>query len=139
MAWHDSISFALFNLPMDLPVQQVRVRENWYLAPFLSKRLFPEQGEVRLQSMRINNFIWTTTPADYSGELALANQNALARAGYQSAITSFNGAYIGYVLPGRYYHLNEYESRTMSWFGPYTGEYLSELILRMTQHLSDLQ
>ena len=137
--WRDSVSFAILNLPVDLPVQQVRLSEHWYLSPYLSSRLFPARGEVRLQSLRINEFLWTTTPSDFSGELALVHQNALAREGYQSVITSFNGAYIGYVLPTRYYHLNEYESRTMSWFGPYAGDYFSELILRMTQHLSELQ
>ncbi len=136
--WRDTLSMAALNLVVDLPVEQIRLREHWCLTPFLGRKLFPPYGEIRLQSLRFDQFIWTTTPADYSGELALIQQNALARKGFQSAISSFNGAYIGYILPAKYYHLNEYESRTMSWFGPHSGPYLAELISRMNNYLSEL-
>jgi hypothetical protein len=43
-------------------------------------------------------------------------------------VTSFNGDYIGYVIPDKYYHLGGYEPRTMSFFGPNTADYLDELL-----------
>ena len=134
----DTIPLAVLDLKIELPTDQIRLIDHWSLAPFLSKKLFPPFGAVRLQSARIGNFIWTTTPADYSGELALVRQNELYNRGFQSAITSFNGAYIGYILPAKYYHLNDYESRTMSWFGPNMGPYMNELIFRMTNILAGL-
>lgn len=136
---NDSISFASINLKIHLPKYQVRLSEGFKLAPFLCKRLFPPIGEVYLQSTRIGEFIWTATPADYSGELAIGHQNDLYKKGFQSTLTSFNGAYIGYVLPAKYYFFNDYESRTMSWFGPGIGPYLDEMIYRMNGYLVQLK
>ena len=135
----DTVSLASLTIAIDLPKFQVRISDGLSLAPFAAKSLFPPFGKVHLQSIRLNDFILTTTPADYSGELALRNQNELLKKGYRSTITSFNGAYTGYVLPAKYYHLNEYESRTMSWFGPNMGPYLEEMIDRMTGALVELE
>jgi hypothetical protein len=51
---------------------------------------------------------------DFSGEYALQIKNALAVKGFKPNITSFNGNYVGYIIPGRYYYLNEYESKHIS-------------------------
>jgi hypothetical protein len=39
-------------------------------------------------------------------------------------VTSFNGGYIGYITPVKYYDVDHYETRTMNWYGPGTGEYI---------------
>ena len=68
--------------------------------------------------MRLGDGLWLSTPCDFSGELAL-DVKALARErGLAAAVTSFNGDYVGYVIPARYYTLDGYEPRTMSFFGP---------------------
>ena len=51
--------------------------------------------------------------------------------GSSATITSFNGDYVGYVIPARYYHLNGYEPRLMSFFGPNVPDYFDELIRTM--------
>jgi hypothetical protein len=51
-------------------------------------------------------------------------------------LTSFNGDYIGYVIPGKYYHLDGYEPRLMSFYGPYVPDYLDELIRRAALSLA---
>ena len=79
---------------------------------------------------------WISTPCDFSGELALGIKDYARRNGLQAVVTSFNGDYIGYVIPSRYYHLDGYEPRLMSFFGPDTPEYLSDLIRRMLAPLS---
>lgn len=138
-ALKDTINLASISLKIDLPTYQVRLSEGLRMAPFLVKKLFPPIGEVHLQSARIADFIWTTTPADFSGELALVHQNELYKQGFESTITSFNGAYVGYVLPAKYYHYNDYESRTMSWFGPGMSPYLNEMIYRMNAYLVEME
>lgn len=134
----DTITLTAFQVKMELPSFQVRLTDGLRLAPFLSEKLFPPVGAVFVQSARIGHFIWTTTPADFSGESAINHQNNLYHKGFASAITSFNGAYVGYVLPAKYYHYNEYESRVMSWFGPNMGPYMDEIIYRMTESLTAL-
>jgi hypothetical protein len=43
-------------------------------------------------------------------------------------VTSFNGAYTGYVTSDVHFDKNTYETTTMSWYGPYNGAYFSEVI-----------
>ena len=128
---HDSLLLASMTLKMDLPEFQVRVTDDLCLNETIVHKLFPHVGDVYLQEARIGNMIRITTPCDFSGELALDYQNAVCQKGMNAMVTSFNGSYIGYIIPGKYYHLNEYESRLMSWFGPYTGPYFDEMIRRM--------
>ncbi len=131
----DTLILASLTLPVTLPPFHVRVTDNLRLRPALVNKLFPPVGKVYLQAARLGKMIWITAPCDFSGELALHYQ-ALAEAhGLHAMVTSFNGAYIGYVIPGKYYHLNEYESRLMSWFGPYTGPWFDEMITRMEKTL----
>ena len=51
-------------------------------------------------------------------------------------ITSFNGDYVGYVIPSRYYHLNGYEPRVMSFFGPNVPDYFDEFIRTMALNVA---
>ena len=44
-------------------------------------------------------------------------------------VTSFDGGYIGYVTPDRYYDRATYETRDMNWFGPYNGNYFKEMMV----------
>jgi hypothetical protein len=138
VSWQDTLDLAVTNLKLELPPFQVRISDHWRLAPFLVKKLFPPIGETSVQSARIGKLIWSTMPADFSGELALIHEDRLRTDGFSSTITSFNGAYIGYIIPEKYYYLNEYESRVMSWFGPYMTPYLNEVLLRMTDQLTAL-
>ena len=50
------------------------------------------------------------------------------RDGVRLMVTSFEGGYIGYVTPDRYYDRQSYETRDMNWFGPYNGDYFKEMM-----------
>jgi hypothetical protein len=89
------------------------------------------EGPTFLQVFRVQDVLWASTPCDFSGELALGLKDALRARGFDAAVTSFNGDYIGYVIPSRYYHLSGYEPRLMSFFGPYVPDYLDDLLRRM--------
>jgi hypothetical protein len=110
---------------------QPRVTDDWCLRPWVARKLLRVHEESWLQVARIGDALWIATPCDFSGELALPIYAEIRCAGLEPVITSFNGDYVGYVIPGRYYHLEGYEPRTMSFNGPYTADYLSELILKM--------
>lgn len=134
----DSIGLSWLSLKMALPEFHIRVSDGLRLNPVLGEKLFPDVGEVYIQAARIGGLIWATSPGDFSGESAITFKNTMNKDGYEALVTSFNGAYVGYIIPGKYYHLDEYESRLMSWFGPNMGPYTNEMIRRMMQKLVSL-
>lgn len=125
-------------LPVQLPPLNVRVCDGLRLRPWLAKLVLPVHADAYLQAFRVGNTTWISTPCDFSGELALVLKEAMQARGRSAVITSFNGDYIGYVIPDRYYHLNRYESRIMSFFGPNTTDYLEELIRAITLDLAGI-
>jgi len=133
MELNDKITFSYVPLKMELPEYHIRLTPKINLSTFLSGKLMQPSGKVYVQAMRIGNMVWITTPADFSGEYALQIKNALSVKGFNSNISSFNGSYVGYVVPGRYFYLNEYESRLMGWFGPEMGEYTVDLIRQILE------
>jgi neutral ceramidase len=128
---NDKVVFSAISLKITLPGYHMRLTTKINLSSWLSRTLMPPPRNVFLQAVRIGNLIWITTPCDFSGEYALQIKNALASKGLMANITSFNGNYVGYIIPGRYYYLDEYESRTMGWFGPNMGDYTVDLINRI--------
>ncbi|MCB0845966.1 MAG: hypothetical protein KDE26_22100, partial [Bacteroidetes bacterium] len=56
--------------------------------------------------------------------------------GYYGLVSSFNGAYVGYVIPAKYYHYDQYEARTMSWFGPGINPFIEELLRRNMEFMA---
>lgn len=125
------VVFNLLGLEVALPPLNVRVSDGLRLRPWLARELLPVRPSSFLQVFRINDTVWISTPCDYSAELTLGVKDYLRARGYSGVITSFNGDYVGYVVPARYYHLNGYEPRLMSFFGPNVPDYFDELIRAM--------
>ncbi len=117
-------------IKVNLPEPHIRISNHWRLAPWLAKKIVFE-NETYLQIMRIGKTLIIGAPADFSGELAAQLKDYAYRQGYRLVVTSFNGSYIGYIVPSKYYHLDEYESRLMSFFGPTIGDYFPDLMRRM--------
>lgn len=130
---NDKITFSAVSLKMLLPEYHVRLTKEINLSSFLCKKLMPPPENVYLQAIRIDNMVWITTPSDFSGEYALQMKNALSSKGFNSNVTSFNGSYVGYIVPDRYFYVNEYESKLMGWFGPNMGEYTMDLIRQISK------
>jgi neutral ceramidase len=129
--------FSAVSLPFLLPDYNMRVTVKRNLASFLSKKLLPAPGNVFLQAFRLGDLIWVTTPSDFSGEYAVQIKNSLSMKGFMSNISSFNGAYVGYIIPGRYFYLDKYESKLMGWFGPNMGDYTMDMINRITDMVAN--
>ena len=91
----------------------------------------PLPKNVYLQALRINNLIWFFTSGDFSGESALQIKNLLAAKGYEAIVSGYNGSYVGYIIPGKYFYLDHYETKLMGWFGPTMGDYTMDLIDQM--------
>lgn len=125
--------FSYVSLKIHLPEYHIRLTKKINLSTFVSKKLMPLPENVYLQAMRIGKMVWITTPGDFSGEYALQLKNALLAEGFIGNVSSFNGSYAGYIVPGKYFYLNEYESGLMGWFGPNMGDYTMEMIRQITR------
>jgi hypothetical protein len=124
----NSIAFGMIGLELTLPPLNVRITDGMRLRPWLAQRLVHAKPQSFLQAFRLNDSVWISTPCDFSGELALGIKDLLRARGSRAVITSFNGDYVGYVISPRYYHLDGYEPRTMSFFGPNVPDYFDELV-----------
>jgi len=125
-------SFSTFSVKMKLPEYHFRLTITRNLSSRLTKKLMPYPNNVYVQAVRIGNMIWISTPCDFSGEYALQIKNALLAKGFNANITSFNGSYVGYIIPGRYFYLDEYEPKMMGWFGPNMGDYTMDIIRQIS-------
>jgi hypothetical protein len=130
--------FSSISMKMELPEYRFRLTKNLTLPGWMSRGLMPEPENVRIQAFRINDLIWYFTPGDFSGEYAQMLNNMLARKGIRTVVSGYNGGYIGYIIPGKYFWLDHYESRSMSWFGPTLGDYMFDLMNRIGNSLSDI-
>ncbi|XOV94091.1 MAG: neutral/alkaline non-lysosomal ceramidase N-terminal domain-containing protein [Bacteroidota bacterium] len=132
----DTISINSITLKVEMPYFQIRITDGLRLNTYLAGKFFPAVGDVYLQSLKLDDLILSTTPSDFSGETALVYKNAMHKKGYRALVTSFNGAYTGYIIPCKYYHLNEYESRIMNWFGPSYNPYINYMLGEMIEVVS---
>ncbi|MDW8308089.1 MAG: neutral/alkaline non-lysosomal ceramidase N-terminal domain-containing protein [Verrucomicrobiales bacterium] len=125
------VTFGIAGVEVSLPPLNWRVTDALRMRPWVARRLLGSGDRTFLQVFRVQDVLWASTPCDYSGELALAHKDALRARGFDAVITSFNGDYVGYVIPSRYYHLGGYEPQLMSFFGPYVPDYFDELLRTM--------
>lgn len=130
---NDKITLSLVSLKMQLPRYNIRLTTTINLSAALSKKLMPFPENAYLQVLRVGNAVWITTPADFSGEYALQIKYAMAAKGFEANVSSFNGSYLGYIIPDRYYYFDEYEPKVMGWFGPSMGEYTMDLIRQISE------
>jgi neutral ceramidase len=127
----NSVTFGMLGLDVTMPPLNVRLSDGIRLRPWLAGKLVLARSHSFLQIFRLDDSVWISTPCDFSGELALGIKDFLQARGSSAVVTSFNGDYVGYVIPSRYYHLSGYEPRLMSFFGPTLPDYFDELIRTM--------
>ncbi|MBT5925373.1 MAG: hypothetical protein HOH33_02010 [Verrucomicrobia bacterium] len=97
--FQNSPAFTVTELSVDLPQPHLRASDHTRFRPWLAKKLLPLDTQTRLHSIQIGNGLLLGTPYDFSGELSLAIGYHFKRSGTHAVVTSFNGDYIGYVVP----------------------------------------
>ena len=123
-------------VPLALGDPQVKISGDWKLRAWLFRSAFGEY-DAFLSALRIGDVVMLGTPCDFSGQFN-ASLDSLARSrGLHAMVTSFNGGYIGYVTPGKYYDVDHYETRLMNWYAPGTGDYIRECLANLMIEVSD--
>lgn len=115
-------------LAVELPPLQPRVTQGWRLREWVARRVLPVQPSTWIQYLRVGDAVWLSTPCDYSGEMSMALSESTQGLGVTATVTSFNGDYVGYVVPSKYYGMNTYETQVMAFFGPQLPDYFDALL-----------
>jgi neutral ceramidase len=122
-----------YKIPLYLGEPQLKISTNLRLRPWVFRK-FVGEYPVDISVASIGPVLMIGLPCDFSGELALPLYQYAKEKNLTLFIHSFNGGYIGYVPADKWYDLNKYETRTMSWYGHDTGAYLSTLIKTIIDH-----
>jgi len=125
----DNASIGSQRLEIELPQSQLRITENLRLRSWVFDSFFGALN-AEIYALDIDGILLIGMPCDFSGELSVNNQ--LDSLGYAQGkhlfVTSFNGAYIGYITEDRHYaNCTHDEVRFMNWVGPGMGSYFVEI------------
>ncbi len=125
-------------VPLELPDPMMKINRSHSLRSWLFKRLIGNYSQ-ELAVAVMGDLVLVGVPCDFSGELAVPLYQYARELGLHLVITSFNGAYTGYVVKDDWYDEDLYESRVMSWYGPGMGAYYTEIISRVLDMIAKKQ
>jgi hypothetical protein len=125
-------------VPLILSEPQAKVLKDWRLRPWTFDMAFGDYPEY-LTALRIGDIVMLGLPCDFSGEFNPTLDSLATRHGLKAMVTSFNGGYIGYVTPGKYYDVDHYETQLMNWYGPGNGEYIEQCAEELMLTVADKQ
>ncbi len=119
--------------PLRLPFGTSRLRfsplATWWIAA----------GPAPVQGLRLGRATLLGFPGDYAGHLAGDLEARAATEGIVAIATSFAGDFRGYLVSGgTYYRRPCYETRWMSFYGPWTGDYLTDVGRRVAERLAGM-
>ena len=127
-------ALGMLTLPLSLREPHPRVIGNWRVRPWLFYAVYGDYPSD-LKALRIGKTVLLGTPCDFSGEFVADFKPLAQQKGVNLMITSFDGGYIGYVTPDKYYNRQTYETRDMNWFGPYNGAYFEEMMMGLLKKM----
>jgi len=136
----DKVDVASIGFPVQMPPFQLRLGKNWRV----SKLLFPVLGvdtDGWMHAVRIGAIVLVGTPSDYCGEISIDLKSRVQNRISDLWVLSFNGDYVGYISPDKYYYDEDekggygYERGTMSWIGPDQEAFTVSLIMHMIDAL----
>lgn len=125
-----NVPIAYHNIPINLPPPQLRFAQNYCLRSGVFEYLLGKLN-ASVSCLRLGEILLLGMPCDFSGEISInKNFDKIASSkNIKLLITSFNGNYIGYITPDKYYDTkNKEEVRAMNWVGPRKGAYFAKII-----------
>lgn len=118
---------AFSQLPISLRSPTLRISDNIRVRPWLFNYLMGDTN-AHLDITQIGNTLLIASSGEVSGVFYERWEKQAQREGLNLIVTTFNGGYIGYITPDKYYDRNFHEVREMNWYGPGNGQYFDELI-----------
>ncbi len=134
-SYQSQVSLRSFEMTLPMRKPGLKVTRNLQLRPWVFQELFGDYP-LRVKGLILGDIVFLGMPCDFSGELAIPLYKKAEALGFRLIITSFNGGYGGYIIKDEWYDLPRYEARTMSWYGPDAGAYLSETCSRILHNLA---
>lgn len=123
-------SLQLASIKPPLPEVTYRISDDIRLRPWVFNSLFGDTNghfDVAL----IGNTLMISSSGEISGMFYEKWESLANEKGLNLMITSFNGGYMGYIIPDQYYNQNYFEARDMNWFGPYSGSYFDTIMTKI--------
>ncbi len=134
--YRDEVALASLNLRVDLPTLRYPLNAQWSVSPVATSWLADRSTFVHV--LRVGDVVLAGFPADYAGCLARPLADQAHQWGLTLVPTSFSGEYKGYLVSRDIYMGRDaYETRDMNFYGPWAGEYVNSMAVRMIQRVSD--
>jgi neutral ceramidase len=121
----DGFVLQAFRTPLHLADPQVKVTPDLKVRSWLFRSALGEYP-VSISGLKIGNLIVLGVPADFSGEFNPSLDSVATAQNQHLITTSFNGGYIGYLTPQKYYDNKYFETQLMNWYAPGTGEFVRD-------------
>lgn len=143
----DQLTLVSTRLDVDLPPLQIRFSDDLRLSPVFTRYIHNRRSYIRV--LELNEVVLLGMPSDYSGELTTRLEdwakdrmkNDSTKLGTRARrlmpiVTSFNGDWVGYLVPEERYKINSLETRHESFCGPWGGEYFDDLSTKLLERLA---
>ena len=126
----------MHRIPLALTDEQPKFLHDWRIRPWLFQGTFG-QYPTFISVLRVGDIVLLGTPCDFSGEFNPSLDSLAATKNVFPIVTSFNGGYIGYLTPEKYYDVDHYETQLMNWYGPGNGEYVRDVLEKLLNSVTD--
>jgi hypothetical protein len=117
-------------LDISLRDPHLRISDNLRIRPRLINYLLGET-DPHLDITQIGNLLMIGSSGELSGVFYEEWEKMARENNLHLMVTTFNGGYVGYIIPDELYDEHFHEVREMNWFGPGNGSYFDSLIKRI--------
>lgn len=122
-----SVELKMASLPISMREPHFRVSDNYRLDPWLFNKIIGPSSPF-MDFVKIGNLLFVSSSGEVSGVFYEDWEKLANQLGMELMVTTFNGEYIGYIPPDKYYNRYYRETRELNWYGPYNGQYFDELV-----------
>lgn len=126
----EDTTIEMYRVPLALSEPQPKILPDWRIRPWLFKTTFGEYPTF-ISVLKLGDVVFLGTPCDFSGEFNFALDSLAAKNNVFPIVTSFNGGYIGYLTPEKYYDVDHHETQLMNWYGPGNGDYVEKALEKL--------
>jgi len=128
----NKLNFA--KIPIELKSTSMRLNKYVQLRDWAFDAIIGKQS-ASITALRIGDVVLLGTPCDFSGQFYADIDSLCQKRKIIPVLTSFNGDYIGYITPDKYFDLDNSEVVEMNWYGYGSGSYMLEIIKQIIEKI----